>query len=108
MIPRGLRNIHTTENSCRDTLPCATGTTTPVFLSADGEATSKFHLFAIRQHNATRKQSFSFEAAIDFKKKDEIKIDSQILLLSVLIQVCFHSHYVNITLLTFALSRRRK
>ena len=23
MTPRDLRNIHTTENSCRDTLPCA-------------------------------------------------------------------------------------
>ena len=41
MTPRDLRNIHTTGNSCRDTLPCTSehGTkTTPVFLPADGEA----------------------------------------------------------------------
>ena len=39
MIPRDLRNIHTTGNSCRNALPCEYGTkTTLVFLPADGEA----------------------------------------------------------------------
>ena len=37
MTPRDLRNIHTTRNSCRDTLPHGTKTI-PVFLAADGEA----------------------------------------------------------------------
>ena len=40
MTPRDLGNIHSTRNSCRDTLSCAQrGTKTiPVFLPADGEA----------------------------------------------------------------------
>ena len=37
MTPRDLRNIHSTDNSCRDTHPCQYGTKTiPVFLPADG------------------------------------------------------------------------
>ena len=57
------------------------------------------------------KSSFSFGAQINFKNKAGMKIDSQILktITTVsLIQVCFYSHYVDIILLAFALSRRSR
>ena len=40
MTPQDLKNIYTSRNSCRDALSCVkNGTkTTPVFLTADGEA----------------------------------------------------------------------
>ena len=42
MTPRDLGNIHTTRNSCRDTLTCGKcaqrNKTTQTFLPADGEA----------------------------------------------------------------------
>ena len=40
MTPRDLRNIHTTQNSCKDAPPCVNMTIKlpPVFLPADGEA----------------------------------------------------------------------
>ena len=64
MTPKDLRNIHTTGNSSRDALPCATIALYPsIFICWWRNllfATSKFGLLAIRQHSVTRKYLFSY------------------------------------------------
>ena len=56
MTPRDLRNIHTTGNSYRDALPCATmALRLPQYFYLLIVATSTFGLLTIRRHSATRK-----------------------------------------------------
>ena len=65
MTRRVLRNIHTTGNSCRDTLPCMNmALKLPQYFYLLIEsllvATSKFGLLTARQHSATRKHLFPY------------------------------------------------
>ena len=63
MTPRDLRNIHTTENSCKDALPCANmALKLPwyFYLLSLLVATSNFGLLTIRRHSATRKHLFLY------------------------------------------------
>ena len=61
MTPRDLRNIHTTGSSCRDALPCMNmALKLPRYFYLLMVATSKFGLFNIRWHSATRKHLFPY------------------------------------------------
>ena len=66
MTPRDLRNIHTTENSCRDALPCTNMTLKlPRYFYLLMEKPLGCYiqvrgLLTIRQHSATRKHLFQY------------------------------------------------
>ena len=63
MTPRDLRNIHTTENSCRDALPCANmALKLPqyFYLLMEKPLDCYFGFFTIKHHSATRKDLFPY------------------------------------------------